>query len=74
MRSHKPITKTAAWKHEHEFVNTMTRWDNYPLQMTRWDNYPLQMTKWRMVSANHDGEKRKGIVNIAGVYATTVGA
>ena len=64
MRSHKPITKTAAWKHEHKFVNTTTRWDNYP----------PQTTKWRMVSANHDGEKRKGIVDIAGVYATTVGA
>ena len=64
MRSHKPITKTAAWKHEHEFVNTMTRWDNYP----------LQTIKWRMVSANHDGEKRKGVMDIAGVCVTTVGA
>ena len=27
------ITETAAWKHEHEFVNTTTRWDSYPLQM-----------------------------------------
>jgi hypothetical protein len=27
------IIKTAAWKHEHEFVNTTTRWDNYPLQV-----------------------------------------
>jgi hypothetical protein len=25
----KPITETAAWKHEHDFVNTTTRWDNY---------------------------------------------
>ena len=49
MRSHKPITKTAAWKHEHEFVNTTTRWDNYP----------PQTIKWWMVSANHEGEKRR---------------
>ena len=55
MRSHKPITKTAAWKHEHEFVNTTTRWDNYPLQT---------IDEWRMVSGNHDGEKRKGVVDI----------
>jgi hypothetical protein len=27
------IIKTAAWKHKHEFVNTTTRWDNYPLQV-----------------------------------------
>jgi hypothetical protein len=26
----KPITEAAAWKHEHDFVNTTTRWDNYP--------------------------------------------
>ena len=28
--------QTAAWKHEHEFVNTTTRWDNYPLQVINW--------------------------------------
>jgi hypothetical protein len=52
MGSHKPITKTAAWKHEHEFMNTTTRWDNYP----------LQTIKWPVVFGNHNEEKRKGIV------------
>ena len=28
--------QTATWKHEHEFVNTTTRWDNYPLQVINW--------------------------------------
>jgi hypothetical protein len=28
----KSITETAAQKHEHEYVNMTTRWDNYPLQ------------------------------------------
>jgi hypothetical protein len=27
-----PASDSAAWRHEHEYVNTTTRWDNYPLQ------------------------------------------
>ena len=43
------ITEAAAWKHEHEFVNTTTRWDSYPLQT---------------INGIHDEvkEKRKGVV------------
>ena len=42
------MTKTAAWKHEHEFVNTTTRWDSYP----------LQTIEWQVVSGNYVGEKK----------------
>ena len=43
------ITEAAAWKHEHEFVNTTTRWDSYPPQT---------------INGIHDEvkEKRKGVV------------
>src|SRR6267142_5219757 len=27
-----PVSNSAAWRHEHEYVNTTTRWDNNPLQ------------------------------------------
>ncbi|KAF8274702.1 hypothetical protein EI94DRAFT_1695831 [Lactarius quietus] len=46
----RPITKTAAWKHEHDFMNTMTRWNNYPTADNQMLNklynaqHPLLMT------------------------------
>ena len=48
-RPSKPIINTAAWKREHESVNTTTRWDNYPLQVI---NCP----------SVHDEERKKGVV------------
>lgn len=45
----KPITETAAWKRDHESVNTTTRWDKYP----------LQTIEYVMVSGKHD-EKEDG--------------
>jgi hypothetical protein len=36
---------SAAWQHEHEYVNTTTRWDNCP----------LQMINWSIASGAHDG-------------------
>ena len=30
---YRPMTNSAAWQHEHEHVNTTTRWDNCPLQV-----------------------------------------
>jgi len=30
-----PVSNSAAWRHEHEYVNTTTKWDNHPLKKTR---------------------------------------
>jgi hypothetical protein len=49
--SPKPMTETAAWKREHESVNTTTRWDNYPQQVI---HQPV-------ASGKHDGVKQ-GVV------------
>ena len=59
MRSHTPLTETAAWKHEHEFVNTTTRWDKYPLQMINSPWYLAHMTGKRETSITVNARMRR---------------